>query len=143
GLFRPRPAPAGVAGNNVALAAGDVNGDGFIDIITLRGDGAIYRVSDHDSAEIARGAPAQTLLVADLDNNGALDVVAGSQVFLSDGKAFTALAKPGTLAARTLVDRDHDGRLDLLGMSNGNVTFAMNHGTKNYHWQVIRTRAAT
>lgn len=36
-----------------------------------------------------------------------------------------------------------DGRLDLLGVSHdGQPIQAINHGTKNYHWQVIRPRAA-
>ncbi len=40
-------------------------------------------------------------------------------------------------------DLSEDGRLDLLGLSNdGQAIQAINHGTKNYHWQAIRPRAA-
>ena len=40
-------------------------------------------------------------------------------------------------------DVNQDGRLDLLGLSDeGHPLQAINHGTKNYHWQVIRPRAA-
>jgi tetratricopeptide (TPR) repeat protein len=144
GIFRPRPVPPQLVGGNVALASGDVNGDGRIDFVTLHGDGAIFRLADQDSAEIARGAPAASLLVADLDNNGALDLVAGGQVFLGDGKKFTSLTKALPFTAHAVVDTDGDGRLDVIGLSDaGAVSVAKNHGTKNYHWQVIRTRAAT
>jgi Tfp pilus assembly protein PilF len=40
-------------------------------------------------------------------------------------------------------DINADGRLDLLGLTQaGEPIQAINHGTKNYHWQVIRPRAA-
>lgn len=40
-------------------------------------------------------------------------------------------------------DVNEDGRLDLVGLSNeGQPMQAINRGTKNYHWQVIRPRAA-
>jgi tetratricopeptide (TPR) repeat protein len=143
GVFEPWPVPPHLAGGNVALAAGDVNGDGRIDFVTLHSDGAIFRLSSGDSAEIARGAPAPTLLVADLDNNGAVDLIAGSQVFLGDGKKFTPLSRSVPLSPRAVLDRDLDGRLDILGLSDdGTVRLAMNHGAKSYRWQVIRTRAA-
>ena len=76
--------PAGV----IALAAGDVNADGVLDVVTLGADGSIRRVSRVGDAweqqEIAvrsdtvQGGAAATsrLFLADLDNNGALDLVA-------------------------------------------------------------------
>jgi len=40
-------------------------------------------------------------------------------------------------------DVNGDGRLDLLGLTDeGQPIQAINHGTKNYHWQAIRPRAA-
>ncbi len=41
-------------------------------------------------------------------------------------------------------DLDQSGRLDLLGLDAvGQPIKAVNHGAKNYHWQIIRTRAVT
>ena len=57
-----------------------------------------------DFAEIARGnrpatgAEPTNLVLADLDNNGALDIVAGDQVFLGDGRGFAPL--PGKTASQ-------------------------------------------
>jgi len=90
-----------------SITVADVNNDAVLDLLVARADGAIVRLSDKnegeawDTAEIARDpnpshlAGEVRLRVADLDNNGSLDLVlasvapghaTGAQVWLSDEK---------------------------------------------------------
>jgi Tfp pilus assembly protein PilF len=89
--------------------------------------------------------------VADFDNNGAFDVMAFSASsaqppalwLQGDGGRFTQIAQslsPVSVVAAD--DLETNGRLDLLEISaSGQALEAINHGTKNYHWQTIRPRA--
>jgi hypothetical protein len=161
GQFRARSLPDGL-GKFLALAAADVNDDGVLDLIALREDGAVLRLSDKDKgrswdvAELTRWPEIATglepgsvrLLVADLDNNGSPDLVLagprGGRVWLSDREGkFSAL--PAVLPHRVAaaVDLNRDGRLDLLALSDaGQPQQLVNRGTKPYHWQAVRPRAA-
>jgi hypothetical protein len=155
GLFRRWPLPGDLA-PFVALTVADVNDDGAFHLVTLSADGQLMRLSDRerkqswDRAELARWpgpkglAPgAVTLLVADLDNNGALDlVVAGpreAHVYLADEQRRLApLAEAIPARVFAAIDLNNDGRLDLLGLSDkGQLVQALNKGQKDYHWQVI------
>jgi tetratricopeptide (TPR) repeat protein len=163
GQFRPRSVPAALAASQaVAIAAGEVSGDDALDLLILKADGVVLRLSDRDegldwtTAEIARlaldpgGALAidnARLLVADLDNSGALDLVVSgagnSQILLGDAQGKFASLK-STIAARvsSVADINGDGRLDLLGIAGtGRAARLLNRGAKNYHWQVVRPRA--
>jgi hypothetical protein len=86
--------------------------------------------------------------VADLDNNGALDLVtsagSSSAVWLA-GEDFTlapleanALASARVAAA---VDVTGDGLLDLVGLEGGRAVRLTAQGSRGYHWQVVRPRA--
>ncbi len=151
GQFRPRDVPSNLKGDIRAIAAADINGDGRLDLVLLKKDDSVIRLSqkedsaDWESAELLRAARsnAVSLLLADVDNNGALDIIVNDQVFLGDGKYFTSLR--GKLAAipQAISDLNSDGRLDIIGLNaEGAPVELINHGEKNYHWQVIRTRAA-
>ncbi len=151
GEFQPMPVPTALAEKNLALAAADVNSDGRLDFVVLRSDFSVVRLSNKqegqgwDTAELIKAKPEPgqaNLLVGDLDNNGALDLVAGDQVFLGDGKSYLPLAANLTPASRALADLHGNGRLDIVGLREGHATGLSNHGTQNYHWQVVRTRAA-
>ncbi|HEV8369543.1 MAG TPA: FG-GAP-like repeat-containing protein [Pyrinomonadaceae bacterium] len=104
----------------------------------------------------------------DLDNNGSNDLLLtfsnsqlgknapGGFVWLSDSEnKFSRLQNhtppPGNSDAHWVgpdlvfaaTDINGDGRLDLLGLTQDDLPVqAINHGAKNYHWQVIRPRAA-
>jgi tetratricopeptide (TPR) repeat protein len=168
GQFRERPLPLNISSVK-AIAAADANNDGILDLLTVEADGAILRISDKnegeswETAEIARVpdvannlAGEVRLQVADLDNNGALDLLLspaslpsskrsnGSLIWLGDEQGKFVLQKPVT--APTLVfdiaDLNGDGKLDLVGLSpDGAPILSVNQSSKNYHWQVVRPHA--
>jgi len=173
--FRELPLPANFPLVK-ALSIADVDDDGVLDLLAVQADGAIVRISDPhegtalDVAEIAR-VPAGTgvpdylsgevrLRVADLDNNGAMDLfltAASSDtsrnsfatlIWLADEKGkFVLLEHPfgqsqGPALVSDAADLTGDGRLDLLALTaDGQPLQAVNHGSKNYHWQVVRPHA--
>jgi Tfp pilus assembly protein PilF len=151
----------GNVGAVLAIAAADLNSDSTMDFVLLNSDGQIFRLSDNggdavETVEIARiafapnrGDDAQ-LLLADLDNNGSLDMVAGAtNVLLGDGKGFAPVRIPADVRVRAIDDINNDGRLDLIGVRStpgsqgpNEAVQLINRGSKNYHYQIIRTRAA-
>ncbi|MFN7994026.1 MAG: FG-GAP-like repeat-containing protein [Bryobacteraceae bacterium] len=155
GQFRARTLPADLnSGRFLALTAADLNGDSLPDFLLLRQDGAVLRLSDKqfdqgwELAEVVKsgagGKAAPNLVVADLDNNGALDLIVGDdRIYMGDGRAFTPLAAKLEIIGPGVADVDEDGRLALIGLSAGGAPVELiNSGTKHYHWQVIHTRAA-
>ena len=151
-----------------AVAAADTNNDGILDLLTVQENGAIVRLSDKnegqswETAEIARVPDAARnlagevrLRVADLDNNGALDLLlsgaptagsrpTGALIWLGAAQEHFTLLKPQTDPALILdvADLSGDGKLDLLGLSvDGQPIHAVNQSSKNYHWQVVRPHA--
>ena len=146
-------------GAALALSVADANLDGRLDVVALRKDGAIERRTwrggdDWERATIAEwdSVPpdgSARLLLGDLDNNGAPDLVAsgsrGSGVWLAgvDGK-LKGLYEPPKLDMQvlSLADLDGDGKLDLAGGPNAEgVTAMLNKGgSKAYHWQTVRPR---
>jgi Flp pilus assembly protein TadD len=152
GSFKLRLVPPQLAENILDVAAGDVNADGLIDFVLLRNDLSIVRLSDRDNgsawdyAEIGRAKRIENanLLLADLDNNGSLDIIACDQIFLGDGKSFVPLAGKLPFNVRALVDLNLDGRLDGIGLAGNHTAVQfVNRGAKNYKWQALRTRAAS
>ncbi|HTU98941.1 MAG TPA: FG-GAP-like repeat-containing protein, partial [Luteitalea sp.] len=119
-----------------AIAAADVTADGRADVVGVTASGLVVALSataDADGAarlttpswqwrEMGRvGSPidpdpttATRLLLADLDNNGALDVVVSSRqthlLLAGDAGTFTPLAAPITMDVETVADLDDDGR---------------------------------
>lgn len=172
GLYYERPAPSTLAPVR-AIAVADVDNNGVLDLLAVQADGIIVRLSDKnegqewETAEVARVsnasnplAGASRLRMADMDNNGSLDIllvsttsptsgsVAGAWIWLSDEKGnFIHLHRandvpPAPGLAFDTDDLNEDGRLDLLGLaSDGQPLEGINHGQKNYHWQVVRPRA--
>ncbi|HEY0728506.1 MAG TPA: CRTAC1 family protein, partial [Pyrinomonadaceae bacterium] len=154
GQFSKREVPfAFDTGPARAINVADLNDDGVLDLVIARADGAIMRLSDKDHgagwdvAEVARvdGIPSEPfkLLVADLDNNGGLDLALGTSVLLSDENGKFLAGKSVTQSVFDVADVNSDGRLDLLGLSEERPVHGINTGTKSYHWQVIRPRATS
>ncbi len=165
GQFRERVLPASL-GKVRAVTIADIDNDGVWDIVLLNEDGAIQALTDrHDGrdwqvrslAQLPGTVPAGEfrLHAADVDNNGAMDLVllrtspgadaGAAMVWLgSEGSKLSALpVTPGLATALSVADLDGDGRLDLLGLSaDGRVAQARSEATKAYHWQRVRPGAA-
>ncbi|MBV8114044.1 MAG: VCBS repeat-containing protein [Silvibacterium sp.] len=152
-----------------AVTAADVSHRGILDLIAVQSDGVIIRLSDKDDSsgwergELTRVPDASNFLAGDvrlhaqdLDNNGAVDLLLGrvtpssdahaprALVWLSDEKGGfgSAITISGSALVFDIADLNSAGRLDLLGLSrDGQPLRAVNHGSKNYHWQIIRPRA--
>ena len=177
GQFSERPLPSNLQ-PVWAINVADINSDGVLDLIAVQTTGAILRISDKDeghswdTTEVVRINPALSwdidvcrLRVADLDNNGGLDLllvanqsatqsgVASALIWLNnvDG-TFTNLVQPKSdqvintrlsSVAFDVADQNGDGRLDVLGLSSDGLPFSgINRGSKNYHWQVVRPHAS-
>lgn len=167
GRFDETPVPAQFAVAR-AITAADVNGDGRLDLIAVLPDGKIARLSRAENGQgwtsaILAKVPNPSLNLAgnvrlhaaDMDNNGAIDLLLGevSPSARRTGGALLWLAGAsgrfqlldhavGMAEVFTLADVRDDGRLAPLGLtSDGQAQEALNHGTKNYHWQIIRPRA--
>ena len=159
--FRERPVPSQFP-RAAAIAAAEITGDGIFDVLGVSADGTVSRLSQQTSGssfEAARLAtvdappgltPDNTrLLVADLDNNGAGDLVvsgpSASRVLLAaEGGTFRAIAA-GTLPGgiTSAADLDGDGRLELVGGTGDGPRVVRVTGRKPYRWQAIRPRAVT
>ncbi len=171
GQFIERSLPANLPSTR-AINVADIDNDGVLDLVIAQADGIITRLSDKnegqewETAEVARvgNAPSYlegqpSLRLADLDNNGGLDLLllssvpsqcppdcsVGALVWLSDEQGQFNSLKDAVVPERVFdfADLNADGRLDLLGLSGeGQPLQALNHGSKNYHWQVVRPRAS-
>jgi len=165
GKFTEQPLPANL-GIMKTIAAADANHDGILDLLAVQSTGSILCLSNSvgtwGTSEITRvPGPAQTLdgevrlRIADLDNNGAFDLLLsrvspasssspGALIWLADDKGQFASLQSAQAPARVFdaADLTGAGHLDLLGLSSdGQAIQAINRGTKNYNWQIIRPRA--
>ena len=148
GQFSERAVPADLSPVR-AISLAELNDNSVLDLAVVRNDGVLVRLSDKDHGAsweeqaMVRSLPdAPRLLVADLDNNGALDFVCGSDITIRDEKNVLPAQPLDFARVLDIADVNGDGRLDLLGIDTSDRPVkAINHGSKNYHWQVVRPRA--
>ena len=159
GRFDPA-GPLALPAAALALAVGDLDADGRLDLALLDASGRLWRGSwtggAWETEEVAAWAafPAgavpgsHRLLLADLDNNGALDVLAsgasGTRLWLADEgsrlEPFDAGVDAEIFAAYDLTG---DGLLDLVGVEDGTPVRLAAQADAGYGWQQIRPRANT
>jgi hypothetical protein len=163
GSFRAETLPA-ISGRAVAIAiaAAAPDGNSLFALLVLSREGSITRMSRDardgtwKATPLARVDPpsglepgAARLLTADLDNNGAADLIvaapAATRILLGGpGGSYKALPATVPLGAQATADLDGNGRLALIGLGpGGQAARAVSRGAKPYRWQALRPRAAT
>ena len=177
GQFREVKLPDGLP-TVKALGVADPDNDGVLDLLAVESTGAIATVSYREDngwsvtplVQIPNGTQALSgemrLQVADLDNNGAMDLILSrvgsnganvsgasgtnsstppsTMIWLGDaGAKFTLLDHASAPASVFDVgDLSSGGKLSLVGFDPSGATVqGTGHGAKNYHWQVIRPHA--
>ena len=161
--FRELPIPASI-GIVKAISSGDMDHSGPLALLAVRTDGGILSLSLPEDGEqwkatkladvpdAAHRLSGDTRLhVADIDNNGASDLIVTSEApqYIStillqgtDGSFQILANSPHLSDTLGIADLNNNGRLDLIGISaEGQPIDFVNHGTKGYHWQTIRPRA--
>ncbi len=146
--------------NIKAITVGGVSADNkfdTLDLLALENTGRIVRFSTPDEGRTWQSIPlAQTtptsgesrLLAADLDNNGAVDIIVAPahtapQILLgTDRASFEPLKIPALPPTQALADVKDNGHLTLIGLEpDGRAVTADSRSSKNYKWQTIRPHA--
>lgn len=153
GTFKKLPNFAG-SSRFVAICAADINRDGLVDLLALGRDGTVSRFSMGDdgqwNSQLVTKVPTPKggtrLLVADLDNNGVIDLVvssgANTQIELADDKGGFATLAPLAFGTFGALDLNGDGRLDLVGIDASGVPQQfINSGAQKYAWENVRPLA--
>ena len=157
GQFTDWPA-IGLPDAVLAMALGDLDADSRLDLVTLDEAGEVSRstwagegweterVATWGSFPAGASPGSHRLLLADLDNNGALDVTgsggAGTRIWLSDERSvLEAFDAPPAAEVLGVIDLNGDGWLDFVGLQDGAPVRMLGRGTAGYQWQEIRPRA--
>jgi FG-GAP-like repeat/Bacterial Ig domain len=127
------------AGNSVALH-GDLNNDGYEDLIMSTNSGAsrVYLSKGNGTyTALAASISASPQLLGDFNGDGKLDLIAGNQMYLGKGDGTFnkagAISVSGGIMSIAAADVNHDGKTDLLVLTGGaaeiQVLFGNGDGT--------------
>jgi len=138
GLFEATPLPDIPAGAR-GLAAADADNDGWLDLTFQTGQEIVVRLAKGDRSSSLRFKAAGRPVLADLDNRGRLDFVAGGVVFRNHGQGRFEPAKPPAgfpdALAWCAADFDSDGRTDLAAVGrDGQVSLLRNATATKHNW---------
>jgi hypothetical protein len=149
------PAQSLSSANNTGAAAGDVNGDGFLDLVLAKSTGGaaeIYlnvvnpanpaqRRLSETPITLGDATPSSDVALADFDADGDLDIVTtnltglSNNVFMNGGAAaFTLWATVGSGNSRAVAvgDFSGDNRVDLAFANNGANQVYLNDGSTRF-----------
>ncbi|QEF98764.1 ASPIC and UnbV [Stieleria maiorica] len=148
-------------GECVAIAVADLDGNGRYEVLCFTGQGELFSAefggqqwsvarilrSDFDiGREATESLVPGFLTTADLDNNGAIDVVASvagqTQVWLKDrGELWLPLPSVLETQVTSVIDMDCDGLLDIVGKTNDGMQLWKNESRAGYRWHTIGPKA--
>ncbi|MBK6923218.1 MAG: VCBS repeat-containing protein [Deltaproteobacteria bacterium] len=103
----------------VCPALGDIDGDGLPEIVSVMMGGALVAF-EHDgslkwqSNDLWGSSYIAALALADLDNDGDVEIVAGGSIYDHDGALVAFTTTPPQYSASTAADLDDDGDLELV-----------------------------
>ncbi len=143
-----------------AITVADLGDGAALDLVVVKEDGQILSIfAQNDGKKWSTRQIASVphpqgtldgdvhLYAADLDNNGAVDLLFSSKsqslVWLQDGSGtLQPLAQPISENVFAVADLKSDGRLSLVGLTqDARLSVATNRATQDYRWQIIRPRA--
>jgi tetratricopeptide (TPR) repeat protein len=138
GLFEATPLPDIAAGAR-GLAAADADNNGWIDLVFQTGPEVVVRLAREGRSSLVRLKAAGRPALADLDNRGRLDLVAGGSLFRNHGQGrFEAVQPPAGFpdaVAWCAADFDSDGRVDLVAAGrDGRASLLRNLTVTKNNW---------
>lgn len=146
-------ATTAITGDPVAIATGDLNGDGRADVVTANYTAGRVTVllsngvggfTPASGSPITVGTQPSSVLIADFNGDGKRDLAVGNQagnsvmVFLGNGNgtfgAATTLAMPGGPGALKAADVNSDGNVDILSANtyDGSIGVLLGNGNGGF-----------
>ena len=136
-----------------SMAAADLNGNGEVELIYRSLGSSSIQSSEWIDGEWASRTlfesanPSSKLFVADLDNNGGLDIItvgeaSSSYMLMDQDRTYSGVATEVDLQVANVSDQNGDGYLDLLGRGPEGWVMASGAGSKGYHWQKLKFKSA-
>jgi len=105
----------------VTPALGDIDGDGLVEIVTALPNGAAQLVAfEHDgtlkwtSTAVWQGAQSGAIALADVDADGDVEIIAGTNLFDHEGNLLWTRPGDSIYGASMAADLDGDGKLEIL-----------------------------